>query len=77
MVGDLLSRSGILERHEDGADRRRTIVTIAGKHRADVEAWLAGSAHAWRKALVPLAPEQRQTVTDALRAYEREVNRAG
>ncbi|NKQ53725.1 winged helix-turn-helix transcriptional regulator [Amycolatopsis sp. K13G38] len=75
MVGDL-SRSGILERNEDEADRRRTIVSIADRYRADVEGWLAGGAGAWRKALDPLTPEQRQIVIDTLLTYEREVERA-
>ena len=44
MVGDL-SRQGVLERAEDPADRRRTIVTIAENHRTAIEAWLAGSAN--------------------------------
>ncbi|WAL63068.1 MarR family winged helix-turn-helix transcriptional regulator [Amycolatopsis cynarae] len=71
MVGDL-SRSGILERHEDEADRRRTIVSIAGRYRADVEAWLAHGARAWQKVLAPLTPEQRRMFIDTLEAYERE-----
>src|SRR3954470_4104479 len=36
MVGDL-SRQGVLDRAEDPADRRRTIVSIAEKHRATVD----------------------------------------
>jgi len=40
MVGDL-SRKGVVQRSEDEADRRRTIVAIAGEARADVDAWLA------------------------------------
>jgi len=75
MVGDL-SRSGILERNEDEADRRRTIVSIAERYRADVEGWLANGAQAWRAALEPLTPDQRRTVIDTLLTYEREVERA-
>lgn len=72
MVGDL-SRSGIVERHEDETDRRRAIVSIAERYRADVERWLASGAQAWQKVLEPLSPEQRRTVIETLQAYEREV----
>jgi DNA-binding MarR family transcriptional regulator len=70
MVGDL-SRKGILERREDEADRRRTIVSIAEKHRPAIDGWLARGAHAWRRALEPLTPDQRQMLIDTLEEYER------
>ena len=73
MVGDL-SRKGVLDRREDDADRRRTIVTIAEAARPAVDAWLANGARAWRAALGPLTPEQRQMFIETLRAYEREVS---
>src|SRR5690348_2540834 len=47
MVGEL-SRKGVVERREDEADRRRTIVSIADDSRAAVDAWLANGARAWR-----------------------------
>ncbi|MFD1935211.1 MULTISPECIES: MarR family transcriptional regulator [Nonomuraea] len=72
MVGDL-SRKGVLERREDDADRRRTIVSIAGAHQASIEEWLGQGAGAWRKALEPLTPEQRRMFVDTLLTYEREV----
>jgi DNA-binding MarR family transcriptional regulator len=73
MVGDL-SRKGVLDRREDDADRRRTIVNIAEAARPAVDAWLANGARAWRAALDPLTPEQRQLFIETLRAYEREVS---
>jgi DNA-binding MarR family transcriptional regulator len=73
MVGDL-SRKGVLDRREDDADRRRTIVNIAEASRPAVDAWLANGARAWRAALDPLTPEQRQMFIETLRAYEREVS---
>jgi DNA-binding MarR family transcriptional regulator len=76
MVGDL-SRQGVIERHEDEADRRRTIVSIAEGHRAAIEGWLANGAKAWQKALGPLTPAQRRTVIEALTVYEREVSSSG
>jgi DNA-binding MarR family transcriptional regulator len=73
MVGDL-SRKGVLDRREDDADRRRTIVNIAEAARPAVDAWLANGARAWRAALDPLTPDQRQMFIETLRAYEREVS---
>jgi DNA-binding MarR family transcriptional regulator len=69
MVSEL-SRKGILERKEDEADRRRRIVSIAGRKRQAIDGWLARGATAWRNALEPLTPDQRRIVVDALRAYE-------
>jgi DNA-binding MarR family transcriptional regulator len=74
MVGEL-SRKGVVERREDEADRRRTIVSIAEDSRADVDAWLANGARAWRAALEPLTDEQREMFVATLRAYEKAVGR--
>ena len=70
MVSDL-SRKGILERREDEADRRRTIVSISEEHRPSIDAWLAKGAMAWRAALAPLTSAQREMFVDTLKAYER------
>jgi len=70
MVAEL-SRKGVLERREDEADRRRRIVSITAAMRPEIEAWLAGSAAAWRKALAPLTSDQRRLFVDTLLAYER------
>jgi DNA-binding MarR family transcriptional regulator len=72
MVGEL-SRKGIVDRREDDTDRRRTIVSIAEDSRGEVERWLAVGANAWRKALEPLTPAERQTFVATLLTYEREV----
>jgi DNA-binding MarR family transcriptional regulator len=74
MVGDL-SRQGILERREDDADRRRTIVSIADVHLPAIEEWLAAGATAWRTVLRPLTRSERQLVVDTLLAYEQETAR--
>jgi DNA-binding MarR family transcriptional regulator len=73
MVGEL-SRKGVVDRREDDADRRRTIVSVAEANRVAVDAWLAKGAKAWRKALEPLNHAQRQMFVETLRAYEREVS---
>jgi DNA-binding MarR family transcriptional regulator len=69
MIGDL-SRKGVLTRREDDRDRRRTLVDISNVNRAAVEAWLSNGATAWRTALEPLTPQQRDVVVQTLRAYE-------
>ncbi|GAB3563196.1 hypothetical protein GCM10027445_05200 [Amycolatopsis endophytica] len=74
MVGGL-SRRGILDRGEDENDRGRTIVSIAGTYRADVESRLTAGARARRTALDPLTADQRRMFIDTLLTYEREVER--
>ena len=73
MVADL-SRQGVLERREDDADRRRTIVSIAPAHRQSVTDWLAAGGRAWQVVLEPLTPGERRLVVETLLAYEREVS---
>ncbi|MER6002471.1 MarR family winged helix-turn-helix transcriptional regulator [Nonomuraea angiospora] len=70
MVGDL-SRKGVLDRREDDADRRRTIVSITDRHQESINEWLGYGAKAWREALEPLTPEQRRMFVDTLMAYEK------
>jgi DNA-binding MarR family transcriptional regulator len=72
MVAEL-SRREVVERTEDPADRRRTIVSITERRRPSIDAWLSQGARAWRKALEPLTPQQRRLFVDTLAAYEREV----
>jgi DNA-binding MarR family transcriptional regulator len=69
MVGEL-SRSGIVERREDDDDRRRRIISIDPNSRQAISAWLGRGAAAWRHALDPLTPAQRQAVVDTLRRYD-------
>ncbi len=73
MIGDL-SRKGLLERREDEADRRRTIVSIAPDRKEAVEQWISAAARAWHAALAPLTDEQRQFFVDTLAHFERELN---
>jgi len=69
MVGDL-SRQGILDRHEDDTDRRRRIVSITPTRRRAIKSWLGRGANAWKQALAPLTPRERQVLVAALRTYE-------
>jgi DNA-binding MarR family transcriptional regulator len=69
IVSDL-SRKGILVRREDDADRRRRIIDISPQSRPAISQWLSPGARAWRQALAPLSPAQRQTFVDTLLRYE-------
>ncbi|MER6942606.1 MarR family winged helix-turn-helix transcriptional regulator [Nonomuraea sp. NPDC000554] len=69
MVGEL-SRKGVLDRREDDADRRRTIVSIAEARRDAISEWLGHGAAAWRAALEPLTPAERRLFVRTLLAYE-------
>ncbi|MDT0320283.1 MarR family winged helix-turn-helix transcriptional regulator [Streptomyces millisiae] len=77
MVSDL-SRQGVLERHADPADRRRTIVTITHEPetRRAIEDWLANGAVAWRSAFEPLTPAQRALFVRTMVTYERKTSGA-
>jgi DNA-binding MarR family transcriptional regulator len=71
MVSDL-TRQGVLQRHDDPDDRRRTIVAITddAETRAAIEGWLANGATAWRDAFEPLSEEERATFVRTIRTYE-------
>jgi DNA-binding MarR family transcriptional regulator len=63
-------RKGLLERREDDADRRRRIVHITATRRPAIEEWLSPSTRAWRTALAPLNPAERDMVLSTLLAFE-------
>ena len=71
MVSDL-TRQGVLQRHDDPDDRRRTIVAITedAETRAAIEGWLANGATAWREAFEPLSEDERATFVRTIRTYE-------
>jgi DNA-binding MarR family transcriptional regulator len=75
IVSDL-SRKGIPARREDNADRRRRIIDISPESRPAISQWLSPGARAWRQALAPLSPAQRQTFVDTLLRYETAVSTA-
>jgi DNA-binding MarR family transcriptional regulator len=74
MISDL-SRKGLLERREDEADRRRTIVSIAPGRRPAIEKWIVAAASAWQVALEPLTDEQRQVFVDTIARFEQVLSR--
>jgi DNA-binding MarR family transcriptional regulator len=58
LVGDL-SRAGLLERHEDDRDRRRTIVRLDGRHSDEITAWAQTVLAPLRRTLELLSPAAR------------------
>ncbi|WP_394811270.1 MarR family winged helix-turn-helix transcriptional regulator [Streptomyces xanthii] len=65
--------AGILERHQDEADRRRRIVGITAGQQSAITG-LAPDVAAWRKALAPLTSDQCRVFVDTLLAYEAAVS---
>ncbi len=76
LVADL-SRIGLAERHEDDADRRRTIVSLAPAHRDTVERWLASRTDPMRRALQRLSPAERAAMVKGLRLLLAELGEDG
>ncbi|MFI7462273.1 MarR family winged helix-turn-helix transcriptional regulator [Nonomuraea sp. NPDC049646] len=72
LVGDL-SRAGLVERREDPADRRRTLVSLAPDHRAMVEGFVALRAAPLLRVLDSLSPSDRQGFVAGLIAWAHEV----
>jgi len=72
LIGDL-SRAGVVERREDPADRRRTLVRLAARHRASVEQLVASRAEPLLRVLEGLSDRDRQGFAAGLRAWAAEV----
>jgi DNA-binding MarR family transcriptional regulator len=66
-----LADAGVVLRQEDPADRRRRLVSLAPERYQVIDDWLGRGAAAWRQALEPLSPQERQTVVSTLLAFER------
>jgi DNA-binding MarR family transcriptional regulator len=65
LVADLAT-AGVVERHPDSADRRRTVVSIAADHRADVARVLRDRLEPLRRTVARLGPEAITTVVNGL-----------
>jgi DNA-binding MarR family transcriptional regulator len=72
LIGDL-SRAGIVERNEDPANRRRTLVRLAEQHRASVELLVASRAAPLMRVLERLTDRDRQGFAAGVRAWAAEV----
>lgn len=69
-----LDRAGLVERHADPADRRRTIVEIVPAQRALVLEWLDGAAGPLARVLDKLAPSEQQAFLKAMNMLEDELH---
>ena len=75
LVGEL-SRAGLLERSEDAADHRRTIVRLDGEHRDAITTWAREALAPLRRTLERLTPEGRDFFIDGWRILHEEATLA-
>ncbi len=69
-----LDRAGLIERHPDPADRRRTIVQIVPGQAALVGEWLDGAARPLARVLDKLTPAEQQAFLKAMDLLETELH---
>ena len=69
-----LDRAGMVERHPDPADRRRTIVQIVPGQAALVGEWLDGAARPMARVLDKLTPAEQQAFLKAMDLLETELH---
>jgi len=74
IVGQL-SRAGLLERAEDDADRRRTIVRLQDEHRAVISDWAEQALAPLRSTLERLSPRARAQFIAGWRILHEEATR--
>ena len=70
-----LADAGLVERHEDVADRRRTVVSVAPQHRRDSRAVLESKLAPLRRALDRMGPRQTRALIEGLNILMEEVDR--
>jgi DNA-binding MarR family transcriptional regulator len=68
-----LDRAGLIERHSDPADRRRTIVEITPGKVALIEEWLDGAAMPLARVLDKLTPAEQDAFLKAMDLLEAEL----
>lgn len=68
-----LDRAGLVERHPDPADRRRTIVSITPDKTALIEQWLDGAAMPLARVLDKLTPAEQDAFLKAMDLLEAEL----
>ena len=71
-----LAEAGLVERHEDAADRRRTVVSVAPEHRQESEAVLESKLAPLRRALVRMGPRRARALLEGLDILADEVARS-
>ncbi|HVX20428.1 MAG TPA: MarR family winged helix-turn-helix transcriptional regulator [Acidimicrobiales bacterium] len=70
-----LAEAGLVERHEDAADRRRTVVSVAPEHRRESRAVLESKLAPLRRALDRMGPRQARALFEGLDILLEEVGR--
>jgi DNA-binding MarR family transcriptional regulator len=75
LVGQL-SRAGLLERVEDDDDRRRTIVHLPERHRAEITMWIERACAPVRATLERLSPPARTHFMEGWRILHEEASRS-
>ena len=68
-----LDRAGLVERHPDPGDRRRTIVQIIPSQAAVISRWLDGAASPLARVLDKLAPSEQVAFLKAMSLLEAEL----
>ena len=76
MVAEL-DHAGLVERKQDPADRRRTVVTIVEERRPEIDSWLTEAAAPILRTLERLSPAERATFVRALDLLDHELAAAG
>lgn len=74
IVGEL-SRAGVVERAEDEADRRRTIVRLHSDYHGATQAWAQETLTPLRHTLERLSPQARAHFMEGLRVLHEEATR--
>lgn len=69
-----LDRAGLIERHPDPADRRRTIVQVIPSQAALVGGWLDGAAKPISRVLDKLSPNEQAAFLKAMSLLETELH---
>jgi DNA-binding MarR family transcriptional regulator len=72
-----LDRAGLVERHPDPADRRRTIVEIIPAQARLVGEWLDGAAKPLARVLDKLSPSEQEAFLKAMNLLETELRGQG
>jgi len=72
LVADL-DRAGLVQRRQDQADRRRTLVEVSPHNAAAVQEWYASRAEPLRRALERLTPAERRSIISSLAIIGEEV----